>query len=227
LKSKNNNINDDWKKIKLNNISYTYPKENEYRFNVGPINLEINRGEVIFLIGGNGSGKSTFAKLLCGLYTPNTGTIHVDDVLIEDNVNNISYKDQFSTIFSDFYLFKQVLTKDGVLAEDSVVNEQISRMKLSESVTTQNGILSSVNLSQGQKKRLALAVSFIEDSTICIYDEWAADQDPEFRKLFYTEILPELKSQGKTLIVITHDDRYFDLSDRLLKFESGQLLVNS
>jgi len=218
---------DSWNSIRIKKVAYTYRADennDDHRFSIGPLDLEINRGDTIFLIGGNGSGKSTFAKLLCGLYTPDTGGIYMDDVLVKKGTNCVDYRNQFSTIFSDFHLFDQVLDNEGGVADDKVVTKYLEKMLLSDKVSSENGVLSSTKLSQGQRKRLALILSYLESSSICIYDEWAADQDPHFRSLFYTSILPELKAQGKTLIIISHDDRYFHHCDRLIKLESGHLV---
>jgi len=179
----------------------------------------------LFLTGGNGSGKSTFGKLLTGLYTPDKGSIKLADKTIS-NTNRRWYRNCFSTIFSDFFLFEQVLDKQGKLADDGAIRQFIEKLQLQNKVTTKNGILSTTNLSQGQRKRLALLLVYLEDSPICLFDEWAADQDPHFRNYFYTELLPDLKKQGKTVIVISHDDRYFHLADRVIKFDNGQIDEN-
>jgi putative ATP-binding cassette transporter len=65
--------------------------------------------------------------------------------------------------------------------------------------------------------------AYLEDRPVYLFDEWAADQDPLFKEMFYREFLPELKSRGKTVIVITHDDRYFPVADRIIKLENGQV----
>jgi putative ATP-binding cassette transporter len=83
--------------------------------------------------------------------------------------------------------------------------------------------LSDVRFSQGQRKRLALLMAAVEQRDCLLLDEWAADQDPQFRQFFYHELLPALQSQGKTIIAITHDDHYFDRADRLLKMDAGCL----
>ncbi len=218
-----------WNQISIQALEYSYSSANideierAYVFSIGPIDMTIQQGELLFLTGGNGSGKSTFAKLLTGLYTPTKGVIKIDGQEVKNKSRN-EYRHYFSTIFSDFYLFEQVLNKEGRLADDKIVNQFIKKLQLQNKVTTNNGILSTVNLSQGQRKRLALLLVYLEDSPIFLFDEWAADQDPYFRKYFYTELLADLKQQGKTVIVITHDDRYFDVADRLLKFDDGLVM---
>ncbi|WP_440057008.1 cyclic peptide export ABC transporter (plasmid) [Pseudoalteromonas sp. T1lg65] len=216
----------DWKSLYISGISYQYPlKENEeYGFGIGPIDLKINRGDLVFLTGGNGSGKTTFAKILCGLYTQNEGTIKVDEKEISPDINKESYCDLFSTIFSDFYLFDQTLDKDGNPGRDDVIEQYIDKLRLNEKVSSKDGVLTTTDLSQGQKKRLALLLTYIEDSSILLFDEWAADQDPYFRDFFYTSLLSDLKEQGKTVIVISHDDRYFHLADRRFNFEQGMIV---
>jgi putative ATP-binding cassette transporter len=222
LDNKNMPIN--WKTLRIENMEYSYQHEDgEYAFSVGPLNLTIERGQTYFLTGGNGSGKSTFAKLLVGLYEANSGAIYLDDKCIGKDIPVEWYRANFSTIFSDFFLFDHALDANGDLADDALVHDYISILKLNDKVSCENGVLSSTDLSQGQKKRLALLLSYIEDSAICVYDEWAADQDPFFRKYFYSVLLPEQKAKGKTMIVITHDDHYFHLADQQIKFDDGKL----
>lgn len=215
-----------WQTIHFKDINYAYDASNEdYAFSVGPINLSFQRGKTYFLTGGNGCGKSTFAKLMVGLYSPTSGAIYLDDKSVGEEVPPDWYRANFSTIFSDFFLFDQALTRDGTLADDTVIAKHLETLNLSDKVKSENGTLSSVDLSQGQKKRLALLLSFIEDCPICVYDEWAADQDPYFRNYFYSVILPEAKKKGKTMIIITHDDQYFHLADVHIKFDHGQAQI--
>ena len=71
------------------------------------------------------------------------------------------------------------------------------------------------------------AVATTADVTIADYydfDEWAADQDPEFRRYFYDVLLPGLKAEGRTLIVVTHDDRYFHVADQVVFMEEGRVV---
>lgn len=218
-----------WKKLKLKNICYQYPSgesEDDF-FTFGPASLDFNRGEVVFLTGGNGSGKSTFAKLLVGLYQPTSGEIMFDSSKIDLRKNGDWYRSHFSTIFSDFYLFKQVLNSKGKIADDKEIEYYLKRLNLDSKVSVKNGEFSTIDLSQGQKKRLALLNSYIEDTPIYLFDEWAADQDPYFREFFYTDLLQDFKRKNKTVIAITHDDRYFHLSDRLYVFEAGSVIEKS
>jgi putative ATP-binding cassette transporter len=180
----------------------------------------IPRGELLFIVGGNGSGKSTFMKLLTGLYQSEAGLVMVDGRLIQKE-NIFYYRDLFSVIFSDFHLFDRLYGSEEVDAEK--VKELIQGMKLEEKVQFKDGRFSTLNLSTGQRKRLALIASLVEDKEIYIFDEWAAEQDHHFRAYFYEVILPDLKKAGKTIIAVTHDDRYWGKADRVIKFEYGKL----
>ncbi|KZX00140.1 cyclic peptide transporter [Pseudoalteromonas luteoviolacea] len=209
-------------KIELKALSHGYYHEqSDEVFALTPIDLTLNRGEIVYLVGGNGSGKTTFAKLLCGLYPANEGDLHVDD-------NHISaaqldgYRQLFSAVFSDFHLFDRLLDcQDKVLQEKG--NALIKKLNLHHKVAIKDGAFTTQKLSQGQRKRLALVVTYLEDRPFYIFDEWAADQDPVFKEVFYKELLPELSAKGKTIFVITHDDKYFHLADRLLRMENGCL----
>jgi len=173
--------------ISMNRIEFTYPgREGQRMFAVGPVNLDIRSGEIIFIVGGNGSGKTTFLKLLSGLYHPQRGTMYVDDVPV--NATNIAYyRNFFSVIFSDYHLFDRMYGLTNI--DEKRVNQFLKTMDLDEKTSYLDGRFTNVNLSTGQKKRLALITALMEDKPVCIFDEVAADQDPEYRKYFYPELL--------------------------------------
>jgi putative ATP-binding cassette transporter len=212
-----------WRRLDLVGLTHHYAREGEERpFRLGPIDLTFKPGEVTFLIGGNGSGKTTLALLLLGLYTPDAGRILLDGVPI-DAANREAYRQLFSTVFSDFHLFDSLL---GLEQEnlDGVARMYLERLQLESKVRITGGSFSTKALSQGQRKRLALLTAYVEDRPFYLFDEWAADQDPLFRKVFYTELLPDLKARGKAVFVITHDDRYFSCADRCIRLDFGRLV---
>ncbi|PAJ75784.1 hypothetical protein CJF42_03450 [Pseudoalteromonas sp. NBT06-2] len=207
--------------IDIKGLTYNYQDdESESNFAIGPIDFNIKQSEVLFIVGGNGSGKTTFIKNLLTLYGKKEGVVSLDGQIVsEDNLD--WYRSHFTAVFSDCHLFEQVLDHEGKLADDELVLSYLKRFNLSSRISVNNGKLSSTDVSSGQEKRLALIQSYISDAPIFIFDEWAAEQDPYFRELFYREILPELKARKKTVIAITHDDAYFDAADRIIKFEQG------
>lgn len=208
--------------ISFEGISFSYRDEfGASLFSIGPWNLNLQRGEVLFLLGGNGSGKSTALKLISALYPLESGCIRVDGVeLVAEEIQE--YRELFSCIFPDFHLFERLHGLEHVDAEQ--VARLIERMELSEKVTYADGRFSTQDLSTGQRKRLAMVVALLEDREIYIFDEWAADQDAHFRTAFYTEILAELKLAGKTVIVVSHDDRFWHFGDRILTLDLGQVV---
>jgi putative pyoverdin transport system ATP-binding/permease protein len=211
-----------WRELELARVTQVYRREGgEESFALGPIDLTIRPGELLFVIGGNGSGKTTLAKLIVGLYPPESGEISVDGRPVTD-ANRDEYRQLFSAVFSDFYLFENLLGlgADGL---DERAREYLGRLQLEHKVRVEGGTLSTLDLSQGQRKRLALLTAYLEDRPIYLFDEWAADQDPYFREVFYQHLLPELKARGKTVIIISHDDRYFHLADRIIKLDYGKV----
>jgi putative pyoverdin transport system ATP-binding/permease protein len=212
-----------FERLKLEGISHAYSGEQEdNRFTLGSIDLTFHPQELIFLVGGNGCGKSTFAKLVTGLYIPETGKIFVDDKLVDDH-NRDWYRQHFSVVFSDFYLFNKLLGLNCVKL-DNQIQDYLVQLQLNDKVRIEEGKFSTTALSQGQRKRLALLTAYLEDRPFYVFDEWASDQDPVFKEIFYTQLLPELKKKGKTVLVISHDDRYFHLADRVLKLDYGKLV---
>ncbi|MDM0053051.1 cyclic peptide export ABC transporter [Variovorax sp. J22R115] len=190
-------------------------------FVVGPLDLEIRAHEVLFIVGGNGSGKSTFLKLLTALYQPSSGQIRIDGVAL-DATNVGAYRSLFAVIFSDYHLFKRLY---GFAEVDRARIEELLRlMEIENKTRLADHEFETLDLSAGQRKRLALLVSFLEDKPVYVFDEWAADQDPGFRRKFYEQLLLELTQRGKTVIAVTHDDKYFGVADRRVKMEEGRFV---
>jgi len=217
----NNETIDAFNKLKLEDTEFYYTDDlGDKIFSIGPINLTIEKGEIIFIIGGNGSGKSTVVKTLLGLYIPQKGSIFIDDEEI-DEYNYQSYRDLFSIILTDFHLFDRFYGLEDV--DKRLVNKLLKEMQLNNKTHFINGRFTNTSLSTGQRKRLALILAILEDKDIYVFDEWAADQDPEFRKYFYITILKELKKRGKTVIAVTHDDSYFHVADRVFRIDYGHM----
>lgn len=217
--------NDPWRgkpgRIEAVNVEYEYPAQNgDTAFRIGPINLAIEPGELIFVVGGNGSGKSTFMKVLTGLYLPTRGTLQAGKTQIVPS-NVVFYREMISIIFSDFHLFSKAY---GLLQVDpEAVRVLLREMQIEHKTSFADGAFTTRNLSTGQKKRLAMVLAYLDDRPIFVLDEWAADQDPEFRKHFYEEMLPALKRKGKTIVAVSHDDRYFHIADRVITMEYGKI----
>jgi putative ATP-binding cassette transporter len=212
----------DFQTIKLEQISFEYKDaEGAVSFEVGPWDIDLRRGEMVFLRGGNGSGKSTVLKLICGLSRPASGSVKIDGVAVTSGTAQ-DYRELFSSVFTDFHLFDQLYGLDHVPADE--VHRLIERMELTGKVGFVDGRFTTLDLSTGQRKRLAMIASLLEDREIYVFDEWAADQDGHFRDVYYTELLPELKARGKTIVAVTHDDRYWDACDRLITLDLGEIV---
>jgi len=211
-----------WETLELIGVSHSYRSETDEKiFLLGPIDLTFHPGELVFIVGGNGSGKTTLAKMMLGLYVPEAGEIRRAGQLITDE-NREQYRQSFSAVFSDYFIFKTLFGLDSPVL-DTEARRYLEKLHLEQKVKIEKGGLSTIDLSQGQRKRLALLTAYMEDRPIYFFDEWAADQDPTFKRIFYYELLPELKSRGKTIFVISHDDHYFDVADRIVKLDYGQV----
>jgi len=210
-----------FREIRIDKATFNYKdKDEKVLFHLGPIDLSIKSGEVVFLVGGNGCGKSTLLKLLSGLYYPSSGALYLDDDVLSKPIYP-SYRELFSLIFADFHIFDRLYGFGEV--DTKKVNDLIKLMELDKKTQYVDGKFTETNLSTGQRKRLALIAAFLEDKPIYMFDEVAADQDPEFRAYFYNELLMDLKKRGKTVIAATHDDKYFHVADRVLKMEYGKI----
>ncbi|MER5737230.1 MULTISPECIES: cyclic peptide export ABC transporter [unclassified Streptomyces] len=189
-------------------------------FLVGPITADFAPGTITCLVGGNGSGKTTLAKMICGLYPPSGGEISLNGTPVTgDRIEEL--RQSVVGVFSDVHLFRTLPAHPDADAE---ANRLLAELGMAGKVTVRDGEFSTIALSTGQRKRLALVCALLSERPVLLFDEWAADQDPEFREFFYTDVLPALRKQGKTVIAITHDDRFFDIADRILKLDRGRIV---
>jgi putative ATP-binding cassette transporter len=215
--------------IGMRGVRYAFDApEGGEAFTLGPIDLELRRGEMVFVVGDNGSGKTTLIKLLLGLYAPQSGDVLIDGSAVKPEGRD-DYRQLFTTVFSDFYLFEDLVAGEeseggaGMEVLPETALPYLERLEIAHKVSLKNGAFSTTDLSTGQRKRLALVHAYLEGRPVLVFDEWAADQDPTFRHLFYTELLPELRAKGHLLVVISHDDRYFHLADRVITMHAGRI----
>ncbi|MHC6226522.1 cyclic peptide export ABC transporter [Pseudomonas sp. X10] len=208
--------------LELRDVQYSFPPvEGATPFRLGPVNLNIEPGEILFIVGENGCGKTTLIKLLLGLYTPQQGQVILNSNTVDARGLD-DYRQLFTTIFADYFLFDELVPRQGALPDDAA--QYLERLEIAHKVSIRDGAFTTTDLSTGQRKRLALVNAWLDGRPVLVFDEWAADQDPTFRRVFYTELLPDLKRLGKTIIVISHDDRYFDVADQLVRMESGRVI---
>ncbi|MBY5928150.1 MULTISPECIES: multidrug ABC transporter permease/ATP-binding protein [Halomonas] len=217
-----------WQELRLEGVSFRYSSSHTSAgdsggFVVGPLDLSLKRGELVFLIGGNGSGKSTLAKLLTGLYRPHEGSMTLDGKVLNDS-DREGFRQRFSAVYTDFHQFDTLVGPDGASPDPVLMERWLDVLKMRDKLHFDGQRVTNPELSQGQRKRLALLMAVAEERDILLLDEWAADQDPQFRRVFYQELLPKLRSMGKTVFAISHDDHYFQHADRLLEMRAGQLI---
>ncbi|WP_265533770.1 cyclic peptide export ABC transporter [Pseudomonas saponiphila] len=209
--------------LELREVRYSPPPvEGSEPFHLGPINLNIKQGDIVFIVGENGCGKTTLIKLLLGLYPPESGEIRLNGQAVTDQARD-DYRQLFTTVFADYFLFDDLVQGNAGKSLD-VATQYLNRLEIAHKVSVRDGAFTTTDLSTGQRKRLALVNAWLEERPVLVFDEWAADQDPAFRRIFYTELLPDLKRLGKTIIVISHDDRYFDIADQLVRMKAGRVL---
>lgn len=207
--------------IGLSRVEHNYRDEHGVpMFSLGPIDADFKSGQITFITGGNGSGKSTLLRLLTGLIPIDSGQILVNGCPLETEQMQ-SFRDKISAVFSDFHLSQRIYCINGNGHER--IDELLKRLDISSKVTVKDNTFSTIDLSAGQRKRLAFMVTELEDKPVIVLDEWAADQDPHFRRVFYETLLPDLRNRGKIIICVTHDDRWFHMADRIYHMEEGKI----
>ncbi|GAA4271389.1 cyclic peptide export ABC transporter [Aquimarina gracilis] len=216
-----NNKDHQFLSIEFKNMGFEYGNDVENSFELGPIDLSIRKGEVIFIVGGNGSGKSTFINVLTGLYKPSTGNVIINNdanLTIKDDL-----QDSMTSIFTNNHIFSNNYD-DYTVENNSEYKKLLETMQLDNVVTDDKEESARRKFSKGQSKRMSMIFALLEKKPILILDEWAADQDPHFRKYFYEDLIPRLREEGKTIIAVTHDDAYFHCADRIIKFDYGKIV---
>ncbi|WP_274364113.1 ABC transporter ATP-binding protein [Paenibacillus thermotolerans] len=217
--------------ITLKNVGYTYPEAKEPT--LSGIDLEIKPGERIAIVGANGAGKTTFIKLLCGLYKPTSGEITLSGVDIT-RYNRDDYFTLFSTVFQDIHLFccdiagnvsqqspdktdyekvKKCLYLSGLM-------DKVSGLEKGESTLLVRRVHDdAIELSGGEKQKLALARALYKDAPVIILDEPTAALDPIAESEIYQRYA-ELTA-GKTSIYISHRLASTRFCDRILLIDGG------
>ena len=213
----------EFRELVFDGVTFHYEKDHDQAgFAVGPFSLRLRAGEMVFVVGGNGAGKTTLAKLLCGLYAPAAGTVVLNGAVVDTDDERAALRELFAAVFAEDPLFSHVLgASPGALAARG--GALLDELRLAAKVSLRGTEFSTTDLSQGQRRRLSLFDALLEDRPVLLLDEWAADQDPEFRQFFYERFLPALRAQGKTIVVISHDDRYFPCADRVIRLDAGQI----
>ena len=202
-------------------FTYTHTAQGD-DFVVGPLDLSIRRGDLVMITGGNGSGKTTLIKMLIGLYPLDEGCLVVDGERARPRML-AGWHEQFTTIMSHQYLFERLYGLEDATPER--VRELLVRFGLERVTDYRNQRFTNLNLSTGQQMRLAMVVALLEERPVCVFDEWTANQDPQTTHWYYDTLLPELQAAGRTLIVVSHDDRFFDRADLLIRMDGGQLVA--
>ena len=219
------NLPERFEKIELRDIAFRYfDASAETAFKIGPLDFTLHSGDMVFITGGNGSGKSTFLRVLAGLYVPESGEIRLDGMLVDDSTRE-NYRSLITAIFTDYHLFVRLYGIEN--PEPAEVERLLTQFRLIEKTSLSDGEFQTLNLSGGQRKRLALIVGLLEKRPILLLDEWTSDQDPEFRHKFYHELLPALNKAGVTVVAITHDDRYLNkltFAARKLRMDEGRFV---
>lgn len=213
-----------WQQVTLSGVCYVHQGSEGSSFEIGPIDLTINAGELVFIVGGNGSGKSTMSKVLTTHYRPTKGELSFDGIVVDDN-NLDALRQTICSIYSDYHLFDRLFDTGTYTEQEqrALLDQYLDDFELSHKVSIKDRRFSTLALSDGQRRRLALLVAMVEDKRMYLFDEWAADQDPRFKELFYSKVLSDLKAAGKAVVIITHDDRYFHLADKLVVMENGRI----
>ena len=214
--------NPSWKRLDLEGVSYKYKADGDREFVLGPLDLNVSPGELVFVTGGNGSGKTTLAKVLLGLYEPDQGSRSIDGRPSNDAEGLAAYRAYFSAVFVDCHVFERMYGVDRDHLDERA-DVYLKLLEIDTVVSIKDGVLSTSDLSMGQQKRLALLFALLQARPIFVLDEWAAEQDPTYKKTFYETVLPTLRRQGKTIILIAHDEQYQHVADRVVRMEEGQL----
>jgi len=211
-------------RIEMRSIEFSYKDRfSETAFKIGPIDFNLRAGELVFVTGGNGSGKSTFMRVLAGLYPPSSGEVTLDGMRVTADSRN-EYRALITTVFTDYHLFRRLYGIDD--PDPAELDSLLRQFRLIEKTGLSNREFRTLDLSDGQRKRLALIVALLEKRPILLLDEWTADQDPEFRRKFYHELLPQLVRGGATVVAVTHDERYLDeltIPARRIRMDEGRI----
>lgn len=215
------------------NVSFSYPGSGEV---LSDLSFQINKGEIVALVGENGAGKSTLIKLLLGLYKPDRGSLYFHGVNYETLDTDTLVK-QIGVVFQDFVKFDFMVRENvgfgnvSEISDDALIHQALEKSmashivkRMPDGINTymgrwyeQNG----VRMSGGEWQRIAAARAYISDRDIMIMDEPAAMLDPIAEMQQFREIRQSFR--GKTAILISHRIGFARLADKILVLDQGRL----
>ncbi|MCL2771726.1 MAG: ABC transporter ATP-binding protein/permease [Oscillospiraceae bacterium] len=219
--------------IEFRNVSFKYPRAEQYTLK--NINITVYPHEKLSVIGENGAGKTTFIKLLCGLYRPTSGEILVNGINITE-LDYESYIQKISAVFQDFKLFacsiKENIAFDDFNNDEEKIIGTLNKSGILEKINTlSNGIdtqlykyfdENGIELSGGENQKLVISRAIYKNSPVIVLDEPTASLDPYAEY----EIFSKLNdiSQGKTVIFISHRLSSCRICDKIAVFHKGEIV---
>ncbi|GKX30395.1 HlyB/MsbA family ABC transporter [Vallitalea longa] len=213
--------------INIDNISYRYP--NTKRYVLRDVNIKINKGETIALVGENGAGKSTFVKLLTGILSPSKGEIYINSkplsgCNINSYYNETSIVSQTPAKYYTFSVLDNVKMGDATRISDD--EKAIEAIKFSGFTKEYNKILGKDigggELSGGEWQKVSIAKAYFKDKDVLVLDEPTSNLDP----LAETEIFKKYMkmAEDKTVFIVTHRISLAALAERILVFKDGKII---
>lgn len=218
--------------IRFEHVYFRYPAAAEDTLR--DINITIHTGEKLLVVGENGAGKSTFIKLLCGLYQPTSGKIYINDVDIS-TIDSKQYIRQLSAVFQDYQLFAFTIAENvGALHEtkDALIRQALTQVNLEKLIEkTPHGIYNAlyrifdsegVEFSGGEMQRLAIARAICKNTPILVLDEPTSALDPKAEYEIYTSF--RTISENRTTVFVSHRLTSVKFSDTIAVFDKGRII---
>ena len=229
LKNGANQIEKIEKNIIFNDVSFAYPESNNNV--ISKLNLEIQSGTKIAIIGPSGGGKSTIIDLLFRFYDPNNGTISIDGLSLQD-FDIISWRNKIAVVSQDIFLFNDTIAANIAFGKiDATIKEIQNAAKLAsasdfieqfdnkyDTIVGDRGI----RLSGGEKQRISIARAIITNPDLLIFDEATSSLDSHSEKLVQDTI--ESVSKGRTIITIAHRLSTIFNYDKIYVLSKGQII---
>jgi iron(III) transport system ATP-binding protein len=214
--------------VKVKNLSFKYKNTREYT--IKNFNIEIEKGDILAILGQSGSGKSTLLRLIAGLETPNSGIIRIDGKIVADEKTFIvPEKRDIGMVFQDYALFPHMIVEKNI----GFGLKKVSKDKIKERVKEMIELVNlkgyekryPYELSGGQQQRVAIARALAPKPALLLLDEPFSNLDTQLKEKIRDEIKSIIKSAGTTSIFVTHDkEDVAHIADKVIIIEEGKII---